>query len=124
MVTPYDGARAFRRAMPAIEDAGRARQIGSREVLDDIQAGIRGFGMGVEALWNATQKGAKVPGEAVHNLLINLKNLAVFEGAARVAHQRSGYMDIPREQRDNLRDAYNNAERGADLLERLDRKAA
>jgi hypothetical protein len=112
---------AFRDAQYSLRRVADFRQIGSGDVLNEVQRAIRNFGMGVEGMWTQTARNpSSVPSAAAHDLLLDLKNLGVFEGAARVAKQRSGYMDIPREQYDMLRTAYDHAGKAVDLLRKVD----
>ena len=109
--------RAFESARHDLQRLGNERRIGSTRVLHGIQSAIRNFGQGVEGMWALTSRQPDaVPQQAAHALLIDLKNLAVFEGAARVARQRSGSMAIPREQNHNLRTAYQDAGLDGKLL--------
>lgn len=118
--TPRQAAGYFRDSIPDIQNAMNAGQIGGARVLDDIQAGIRSFGRGVEGAWNASVDFPNQIQESDrHNMLIDMKNLAVFEGAARVAHQRTGHMNIPQDQYDNLYNAVDSARNMAAILERV-----
>ncbi len=120
-VEPRTAIDAFNNARYYIGRVQYEDRIGSQRVLDDIQGAVRSFGQGVEGLWNVSMYDPRsVSYTMAHEALIDLKNLSSFEGAARVAYQRSGYMDVPYEQRNVLRKAYDDAGRAIDLLRRFD----
>ena len=118
--SPRVAAGYFRDSIPHIQNAMDARQIGGKRVWNDIEAGLMAFGRGVEGAWNASVDFPRsIPESDRHNMLIDMKNLGVFEGAARVAYQRSGTMNIPQDQYDNLYNAVDSARNMAAILERI-----